>query len=42
MTETFYDSSYKLCKSIISQRLVLLRYDKSKTSNIEQIRFITE
>jgi hypothetical protein len=42
MTDPFYDNSQKLCKSIISQRLVLLRFNKSKVSDTDQLRIATE
>ena len=42
MNDPFYENSNKLCKSIISQRQLLLRYDKSKISNQEQLRIATE
>ena len=42
MTDPFYENSYKLCKSIISQRLILLKIGKSKINDIEYIKMATE
>jgi len=42
MNDEFYNNSCILCKSIINQRLLLLRFDKSKVCNPEYIRIETE
>ncbi len=42
MDNSFYDSAYQLCRSIISQRLFLIRHDKSKLDEPDKIRLKTE
>jgi len=37
MDNSFFDSSYKMCRSIISQRLMLLKIDRSKIQDPERI-----
>ncbi|MFZ4413617.1 MAG: hypothetical protein ACOYOV_11075 [Bacteroidales bacterium] len=38
MSDVFYDKSYTICRSIISQRLMLLHIGKSKIQDVEKIK----